>query len=366
MCIRDSDTADLKIGWLVQAGLLPCIVGAWGYYLRWTGVETMKRHWQYLVARYGAYPVVWCLAGEAKMPWYSELFTPQAMDSAKQLEPGWAEVARYLRSIDPYRHPITVHPSPATGDFSSYDTFADRSLFDLVMLQTGHSDKNSLAPTVTVLHRSLAETPPKPVINGEVCYEGIMGSSWQDTQRFLFWSHMLSGAAGHTYGAQGLWAFNSGDLKEATGYAGSWGDTTWREAYRLPGSTQLGIGKRLLEQYAWQEFEPHPEWVEPHWTESNRLLPYAAGIPEKVRVIYFPGNAVLHDGAAVSLAFRQIKICALEPGVTYRARYLNPRTGERLPETDVQPADGEWVIGGGLINSNPSMEDWLLVLEAGA
>jgi hypothetical protein len=29
-----------------------------------------------------------------------------------------------------------------------------------------------------------------------------------------------------------------------------------------PGSTQLGIGKKLLEQYPWHRFEPHPEWVD--------------------------------------------------------------------------------------------------------
>ena len=34
------------------------------------GVDKMKKHWRNLVARYGAYPVVWCLAGEAAMPYY--------------------------------------------------------------------------------------------------------------------------------------------------------------------------------------------------------------------------------------------------------------------------------------------------------
>jgi len=34
------------------------------------GIEKMKKHWRYLIARYGAYPVVWCLAGEGIMPYY--------------------------------------------------------------------------------------------------------------------------------------------------------------------------------------------------------------------------------------------------------------------------------------------------------
>lgn len=38
------DEADLKVSWLVNRGLLPCVFGAWGYHIKWTGTETMKRH----------------------------------------------------------------------------------------------------------------------------------------------------------------------------------------------------------------------------------------------------------------------------------------------------------------------------------
>jgi len=29
----------------------------------------------------------------------------------------------------------------------------------------------------------------------------------------------------------------------------------------LPGSRQVGFGKRLLESYPWPQFRPHPEWA---------------------------------------------------------------------------------------------------------
>jgi hypothetical protein len=45
------DAADRRIAYLVDHGLAPCLVGAWGYHLPWLGVEKMKRHWRYLVAR---------------------------------------------------------------------------------------------------------------------------------------------------------------------------------------------------------------------------------------------------------------------------------------------------------------------------
>ncbi len=64
------DAADRRLAHLADSGLVPCLVGAWGYHLPWLGVERMKKHWRYLVARYGALPAVWCIAGEGEMPYY--------------------------------------------------------------------------------------------------------------------------------------------------------------------------------------------------------------------------------------------------------------------------------------------------------
>src|ERR1051325_2488051 len=41
----------------------------------------------------------------------------------------------------------------------------------------------------------------------------------------------------------------------------SYGKIPWNEAMRRPGSRQVGFGKKLFEQYAWQQFRPHPEWA---------------------------------------------------------------------------------------------------------
>ena len=51
----------------------------------------------------------------------------------------------------------------------------------------------------------LSQEPTRPVLCGEVSYEGHMQTNFQDVQRHMFWSFMLSGAAGHTYGAAGVW-----------------------------------------------------------------------------------------------------------------------------------------------------------------
>src|SRR5262249_23615110 len=133
-------------------------------------------------------------------------------------------------------------------------------LVDFWMLQTGHNGFPSLAPSVKALDSALDRMPHKPVINGEVCYEGIAGSSWQDIQRVLFWSHMLSGAAGHTYGAMGIWAFNTPEVEAQ--YSGK--APHWKDAAKLPGAAQVALGGRLLGELPWVDFEPRPDWVTLH------------------------------------------------------------------------------------------------------
>jgi len=142
------------------------------------------------------------------MPYY--LSENKERDKTLQ-KTGWTAIARYLRSTDPYGHPITIHPSD-----SARNTVDDPAVLDFDMLQTGHSDRNSIPNTVRRVTESLQQSPKMPVINGEVCYEGIAEASRQEVQRFMFWACVLSGAAGHTYGAnyladqhsrKALWSF---------------------------------------------------------------------------------------------------------------------------------------------------------------
>lgn len=333
------DSADERIRHLVESNLAPCIVGCWGYYLPILGVEKMKRHWRYLVARWGAYPALWCLAGEGAMPYY--LSKQPERDSAIQ-KAGWTEMAKYVRSISAYRNPITIHPSS-----SARTTVEDPSVLDFDMLQTGHSDRESIPNTVNKVTRSYASVPVMPVVNGEVCYEGIQEASRQEVQRFMFWACVLSGAAGHTYGANGIWQVNTPDQPfGASPHGRSWGDTPWQTAYQLPGSAQLGMAKALLMKYPWWRMEPHAEWIEPHWSEQNYMQPYGSGIPGELRIFYFSRTGNVNH-----------KIVKLEAGVRYGARWWNPVSGR---ETDLGTVTGveEWRPP-----APPIFQDYVLVME---
>jgi hypothetical protein len=217
------DMADLRIHHLVQKGIVPCILGCWGYYLPWMGVEKMKQHWRNLIARYGAYPVVWCLAGEGSMPYYLRKRTPQGPeDEAFQMK-GWAEVAAYVREIDPCHHPLTIHPSN-----TARNAITDDSLLDIDMLQTGHGDRKSIPNTIRRVADAYSHSDTLPVINSEVCYEGIGEACRQEVQRFMFWLCMLSGACGHTYGANGIWQVNTRGTPYGPSPGGrAWGNIPW-------------------------------------------------------------------------------------------------------------------------------------------
>ncbi|MFA6107164.1 MAG: DUF4038 domain-containing protein [Candidatus Latescibacterota bacterium] len=338
------DMADLRIQWLARVGLVPAVVGCWGYHLPWLGMERMKRHWRNLVARWGAYPVVWILAGEATMPYYLAEDKTAAAEFQRQ---GWTELARYVREIDPYRHPLTLHP----GD-TARNTVSDPTVLDYDMLQTGHGGAGSIPNTVKRVSLSRDAEPTLPVVNGEVCYEGILENSREEIQRFMFWNNLLLGARGFTYGANGIWQLNQEGIPYGPSpHGASWGDTPWSVAYRLPGSGQLGIAKRFLERYPWWRFECHPEWIEPHFTvDQNPSGHIAAGIPGQVRVIYFHQPIAPWSGLPI--------VKGLEAGSRYRVFWFDPKTGEERGLPEVSGGQGEWQVP-----MPATMADWVLVLE---
>lgn len=342
------DYADLRIDWLVQAGLVPCVVGCWGYYLPWMGLQKMKQHWRNLVARYGAYPVVWCLAGEGTMPYY---LSREKEKERRFQKSGWTEVGIYLRQVDPYHRLVTIHPGN-----SARDTVDDPGVLDFDMLQTGHDDRESLPNTVRLVTESYHREPIMPVVDGEVCYEGIGESCRQEVQRLMFWACILNGAAGHTYGANGIWQVNTREEPFGPSPHGmAWGNTPWEDAMHLPGSRQIGLAKKLLERYAWWRFEPHPEWVEPHWTDENYLQPYAAGIPGEIEIVYLP-----------KFPWGKVIIKGLEPGRSYHVIFFNPVEGSEL-EIGIAAAglDGELSLQDAAARpfTFPLYQDWVVVLE---
>src|SRR5271170_1739458 len=157
----------------------------------------------------------------------------------------------------------------------------------------------------------------------------------------MFWICMMNGAAGHTYGANGIWQNNRpGDPHGKSPHGGSYGKIPWNEAMRLPGSEQVGFGKHFLTQFAWQKFEPHPEWAtfasdrpsDTSAAHSDDALygPQSTGIPGIVRISYVPES-------------RPVTAQGLDVREGYSASYFDPVTGAKTNIGLVRSNDtGTW------------------------
>ena len=339
------DEADARITHLVCEGFTPCIVGAWGYYLLKMGKENMRRHWEYLIARWGAYPVVWCAAGEATMPYYLSK-TPE-QDKEKQIK-GWTEIVHFIRACDPFKRLITIHPTEV-----GRDQITQPELLDFEMLQAGHNGYKSITRGTKLLHQAMKRVPKMPVVMGEINYEGIIHDTGAEMQRFAFWSSLLSGTSGFTYGANGIWQVNTPEISFGSSpHGGCWGNTPWQEAMNLPGSRQVGLAKAFLETLPWEHMHPRPDWITPSGSYTERETPYIAGIDELLRIVYFYGPVYPWS--------KRYTLLALEAHVAYEAYFWDPRTAQHYPLGMVTAtAEGAWDIP-----PLPTFEDWVLVLHA--
>jgi hypothetical protein len=346
------DKADERLFALADAGIVPCVVLAWGYHLPWLGVDKMKQHVRYVMARYGALPVVWCIAGEVNLPYYLEKGFPRGGEAQTR---SWEDVIKYARTVNGFGRLITVHPT-GLDPLSGRLLFKDQSLLDFDMLQTGHGMREVLAPTIRALRASYAARPVMPVVNGEVCYEALLGKIPAEIPRLMFWTNMLSGAAGHTYGANGIWQLNRrGQPYGKSPHGGTYGPIPWDDAMNLPGAGQLGLAKRFLERFAWHQLEPHLEWAAWGGTEKGKSaasdefqVPCTAGIPRRLRITYAP----LPQAVAMK---------SLEAEVRYVASCFDPVSGARSAIGTVRAdSNGFWTA-----SPPPGIKgDWVVVLAA--
>ena len=361
------DAADRRIAHLVELGMVPAIVGSWGYFMQFAGAGVLRRHWRNLIARYGAYPVVWCIAGEALMPFYtSELWDDLYRARIARSEPPSERLVRHqepsarrvdgdhpLRavrgSVPAARSPST--PVPAAGRSTWWRTRrCSTSTWHSAASTTWSRRRGSCRSSTT------ASTPPLAcrVCSARAATRAKGGWNWENVQRLLFWGTMLRGAAGHTYGASGIWQVNTRDAPfghDPRVFGDSFDDDPWDVAMGFAGSTQVGLGKRLLERYRWWRFRPHGQWITwvgGHYYEplAGALRPLAAGIPGEVRVIFIPTRCI-------------VTVCGIEPDARYRATWFDPRRG-REHDAGMAAADGE---GRWQPPRPPIIQDWVLVIE---
>lgn len=336
---------DPKMQYLADVGLAIAVGYSWGGAIMTGGIERYKLLAKYLAARYGAYPVIWTLAGE--LPGYDKK-TMQPMIDA------WREVALECEKWAAYNNLQTVHLGT---DRPFPDIYQGESWYDFALSQAGHGDFTMYYDQYTGYREAF---PRCPLVEGEGFYEGINTNELVSRPvtasmfRRLAYLCFQGGGCGYTYGVNGVW-----ELQWESGKGGiGWGDIAWWEGLELPGANQLTTMRKFYEEVEWHTLRPISFAVDTgrdSGIEQIELAGHAsftANDDMSTVVGYFPESAfpiaTIHTLVAES----------------YTARWFYPDEGEyELIDADVRPNGGVWKIpfAG---NTFMNRRDKLLVLTA--
>ena len=321
----------------------------------WTAAR--ERLWlRYLMARYAAFDNVflWTLANEYE----THPDGRYRLDFPGDVE--WVKAtARFIKTNDPYRHLVTVHPvisasrrgeSPRAAIDPPWrigEFFGDEAALDVLSQQTGQMGDGTTwderqqcwtGDSATVVASLRADRKyRKPVLNSENGYEYLRGHATEKKQvhhtdkvRRTSWRIVCAGG----YFAAGFHG--------TIGHSDAWNRLDPPNHYEFTirdegAAAQLGI----LHDF----FSAVPQWrMQPLGGVTGDVV--ALADPGQCYVLYFP-----HGGAA-SLE--------LVPGRTsYRARWLNPRTGQFDPAFSVKS-------GPAVKFDAPDANDWVLELQDAA
>jgi hypothetical protein len=235
----------------------------------------------------------------------------------------WRSLAHAIRGAGANQL-MAYHPSGNTS--SAWYVHAEDWL-EVNTVQTGHAERRA-GTCHGFISVDRARLPRKPVFNSEPCYEDhpvnwsrANGIFLDDEVRFAAYQSVFSGACGHTYGHYSVFMFHSKDRP------GVWADPQmyeWRDALYRPGVEQVGLLKKLIEQYGFPQ--PAPELL-----KSAPGATRAARAKDTVLVYVCNQGEVSLNGNYLS------------------AQWFNPRDGS------YSAADAPFY--------SPTLEDWVLLLE---
>lgn len=258
------------------------------------GPEKIERWWRYLVHRFGAYNVIWVLAGEYNMYNYGGL----TLDF-------WKKLGLLVKNEDPYERILSVHNTPPFWDggagapqWSTGEILHSEGWMDYNQSQVGHGKfANEMIPQV--VSASYFLKPSKPIVVTEPWYEFIEGYASAMDIRFGAWSAILSGAAGHSYGGGHVWLAS---VPEAPANEKTWQLEAGfnRTTYDYEGAMSMKYLAAYFKNIEWWNMSPHPELVKEY------PQPLCLAKPGKEYIVYlrYGGVAKIEmDNSASSKKF---------------------------------------------------------------
>jgi hypothetical protein len=203
-------------------------------------------------------------------------------------------------------------------------------------IQTGHDEwRNGITPYIVM--DDYRRTPMKPVVVTEAWYEFISGNAPAHQIRFAGWSAILSGAAGSSYGAGGIWKAHVPEAPVTP--PDKWPMELSTIALNYPGGSQTGYMAKFLKKLSWWKLEPNRDFV----TGAADL--YCSSIPGELYIIYSRWGGEI-----------KVRLDLFPRSTAFDYYWFNPRTGKRGSSGKVN--------GGELrIMETPDKNDWVLCIQ---
>ncbi len=303
--------------------------------------DQIKRWWRYLIHRYGAYNVIWVLAGEYNMHNYGGY--PLSF---------WNEVGKMIKAEDPYERIISTHPTPPgwgggadAPQWSTAEVIHHEPWLDYNQSQTGHGRyRNEL--TSEIVFDSYHKYPPKPVVVTEPWYEFVEGNPRAMDIRLGAWSAFLSGAAGHSYAGGHVWKAH---VPESPMGPDSWPMDLSFDVNTMdyPGAVSMGVMSRFLQGTEWWRFEPAPGLVSDY---PDRYASYIPG--EKILAYLRYGGGAKFD------------LSLFPEGTELRLTWLDPSNGDTHFRTLTSSGAKEFISSPTSYPGTLLPKDWVMLLEA--
>jgi len=312
----------------------------------------------YMMARFGAFPVIFGIGPEYNSP------SKVAAGTARLA----LDVLAYTQSIDPWHRAQSIQPFP--WNLQGKDEMEwNEPYVDFLMIEPGHEDPYGVP--AGYYRKAWGHDQNGrflPFVSVEATFDGIVRHGYPPHDdyviRFNQYRAWMSGAKGIDYGTQGLWyPVKHWDDKM---FEESWGKTNvpWWEAVHKVSADQVGYFRRLLENYPWWEARPLFDAIPP----NEGILPPAKGQGKPPAREYRAAVACAMGGSRVFMVYIPMESsaeiplamsCVVLEGVHYRARWFDPRSGRFLP-TEESVTSGLNRID---LPARPDTDDWALVLE---
>jgi hypothetical protein len=302
---------------------------------------------KFLGSRYRDKPIIWILGGD----WF-----PTGIEDV------WRALAAGIVAGDGGSQLKTYHPKSPR---SSSQWFHNDPWLDFNMLQSGHTSLNRNYDLVAADYDRI---PVKPVVDGEGGYEGYNRIEAYLTRRIAYCG-VFAGAAGYTYGANGVFGATSRPTRyqPANSAATTSGPAAgaqdgeapirtpalpWKQALQLPGSSQMQYLRNLIES------RPMLLRIPDQWLLVNDPM----GTSDRIQACRASDGsyAFIYTATGAKLEIRLIdRIYEKLSGKTINAYWYDPRLGTSTFIGEFPKKDSRTFTP----PSSGRGNDWVLVLD---